>query len=59
MIHIAKPIIEEEEILHVQKVMRSGMIACGETVFNFEKTVNGSHEMHHPRIYLLGNNEKI
>ncbi|KXG75452.1 DegT/DnrJ/EryC1/StrS family aminotransferase [Thermotalea metallivorans] len=37
MIHIAKPIIEEEEILHVQEIMKSGMIACGETVSDFER----------------------
>ncbi|MCT4605435.1 MAG: DegT/DnrJ/EryC1/StrS family aminotransferase [Marinisporobacter sp.] len=37
MIQIAKPMIEKEEILHVQKIMNSGMIASGKTVLDFEK----------------------
>ncbi|MBF8984157.1 DegT/DnrJ/EryC1/StrS family aminotransferase [Lutibacter sp. B2] len=36
MINIAQPIIDKEEILHVQEVMKSGIIASGKKVLEFE-----------------------
>jgi dTDP-4-amino-4,6-dideoxygalactose transaminase len=37
MISLAKPILSEEEIIEVEKVLRSGLIASGVVVENFEK----------------------